>query len=153
MPSGPGWVAVGAEVLEAQARKGGPALFVSGHVGNREMLPPAVAQFGLPFASFYRAAANPLVDAMIRNLRKEAMGRKVRLFAKGPRSARGALAHVMRGGAFGMLVDQKMDDGIEAQLFGHHATTAPALAGIALRQLCPVIPAGSNGSDRPGCGW
>ncbi len=114
-----GWVTVGAEVLEAQARKGGPVLFVSGHVGNWEMLPPAVAQFGLPFASFYRAAANPLVDAMIRSLRHEAMGREVPLFAKGPRGARAALAHVMRGGALGMLVDQKMNDGIEARLFGH----------------------------------
>ena len=139
-PSGPGWVAVGAEVLEAQARNGGPVLFVSGHVGNWEMLPPAVAQFGLPFASFYRAAANPLVDAMIRSLRHEAMGCEVPLFAKGPRGARAALAHVMRGGALGMLVDQKMNDGIEARLFGHPAMTAPALAGIALRQRCPVIP-------------
>ena len=139
-PSGPGWVAMGAEVLEAQARKGGPVLFVSGHVGNWEMLPPAVAQFGLPFASFYRAAGNPLIDAMIRTLRHEAMGCEVPLFAKGPRGARAALAHVMRGGALGMLVDQKMNDGIEVRLFGHPAMTAPALAGIALRQRCPVIP-------------
>ena len=139
-PSGPGWVAVGTEVLEAQARKGGPVLFVSGHVGNWEMLPPAVAQFGLPFASFYRTAANPLVDTMIRSLRQDAMGCEVPLFAKGPRGARAALAHVMRGGALGMLVDQKMNDGIEARLFGHPAMTAPALAGIALRQRCPVIP-------------
>ena len=139
-PSGPGWVAVGAEVLEAQARTGGPVLFVSGHIGNWEMLPPAVAQFGLPFASFYRAAANPLVDAMIRNLRQDAMGCEVPSFAKGPRGARAALAHLMRGGALGMLVDQKMNDGIEARLFGHPAMTASALAGIALRQRCPVIP-------------
>ncbi len=139
-PSGPGWIAVGAEILEAQARTGGPVLFVSGHIGNWEMLPPAVAQFGLPFASFYRAAGNPLIDAVIRNLRQDAMGCEVPLFAKGPRGARAALAHVMRGGALGMLVDQKMNDGIEARLFGHPAMTAPALASIALRQRCPVIP-------------
>ncbi len=139
-PSGPGWVATGAEVLEAQARTGGPVLFVSGHIGNWEMLPPAVAQLGLPFASFYRAAANPLVDALIRNLRRDAVGCDVPLFAKGPRGARAALGHVLRGGALGMLVDQKMNDGIEARLFGQPAMTAPALASIALRQRCPVIP-------------
>ncbi len=104
------------------------------------MLPPAVAQLGLPFASFYRAAANPLVDAMIRNLRRDAVACEVPLFAKGPRGARAAVAHVARGGALGMLVDQKMNDGIEARLFGHPAMTAPALAAIALRQRCPVIP-------------
>ena len=139
-PEGPGWVVEGAEVLEAQARAGGPVLFVSGHIGNWEMLPPAVAHFGLRFSSFYRAAANPLVDALIRDLRNVAMGTEVPLFAKGARGARAALAHVMRGGALGMLVDQKMNDGIEARLFGHPAMTATALAAIALRQRCPVIP-------------
>ena len=137
--SGPGWVARGAEVLEAQARIGGPVLFVSAHIGNWEMLPQAVAHFGLRFSSFYRAAGNPLVDKMIRDLRDAAMGTPVPLFAKGARGARLALAHVLRGGSLGMLVDQKMNDGIEARLFGQPAMTATALAAIALRQRCPVI--------------
>ena len=137
---GPGWLVEGADVLEAQAHAAGPVLFMSGHIGNWEMLPPAVAHFGLRFSSFYRAAANPLVDALIRDLRNQAMGTEVPLFAKGARGARAALAHVLRGGALGMLVDQKMNDGVEARLFGHPAMTATALAAIALRQRCPVIP-------------
>lgn len=142
-PSGPGWVVEGGEILAQRAAEGGPTLFVSGHIGNWEMLPPAVAAFGIRFSSFYRAAGNPRVDAMIRALRDEAMGTPgdpVPLFAKGAKGARAALAHVMRGGSLGMLVDQKMNDGIEARFFGHPAMTAPALAAIALRQRCPVIP-------------
>ena len=69
-PDGPGWVATGGEILEAQAAHGGAVLFVSGHLGNWEMLPPAVAHHGIRFSSFYRAAANPLVDAVIRDLRE-----------------------------------------------------------------------------------
>lgn len=38
--SGPGFEVQGAEYLEEQARKGGSVLFVSGHIGNWEMLPP-----------------------------------------------------------------------------------------------------------------
>lgn len=41
-PSGPGFEVQGAEYLEEQARKGGPVLFVSGHIGNWEMLPPVL---------------------------------------------------------------------------------------------------------------
>ncbi|MBB2200352.1 lysophospholipid acyltransferase family protein [Gluconacetobacter tumulisoli] len=137
---GPGWDVTGGEHLAAQAARGGAVIFVSGHIGNWEMLPPAVAHHGLPFASFYRAAANPLIDRMIRALRDEAMGQSVPLFAKGARGARGALAHIARGGRLGMLVDQKMNDGIEARLFGHPAMTAPALAAMALRYRCAVIP-------------
>jgi Kdo2-lipid IVA lauroyltransferase/acyltransferase len=138
--SGPGWDMAGAEHLAAQVARGGPVIFMSGHIGNWEMLPPGAAHHGLPFASFYRAAGNPLVDQMIRALREEAMGRSVPLFAKGARGARGALAYIARGGRLGMLMDQKMNDGIEARLFGHPAMTAPALAAMALRYRCPVIP-------------
>jgi KDO2-lipid IV(A) lauroyltransferase len=41
----------------------------------------------------------------------------------------------------GLLVDQKMNDGIEVPFFGRPAMTAPALASFALRFRCPVIPA------------
>ena len=95
----------------------------------------------MPFASFYRAAGNPRVDALIRTLRDSAMGGKmVPLFAKGAKGAREALAYVARGGRLGMLVDQKMNDGLEVTFFGKPAMTAPALAAMALRYRCPVIP-------------
>ncbi|MCQ8239455.1 lauroyl acyltransferase [Acetobacteraceae bacterium KSS12] len=141
---GAGWSVVGDEVLERQVAAGGPALFVSGHLGNWEMLPPTVAAFGIRFSSFYRAAGNPVIDRMIRALRDRAMGAPERppvpLFAKGARGARDALAHVRGGGSLGLLVDQKMNDGMEARFFGHPAMTAPALAAMALRYRCPVIP-------------
>ncbi|MBS0964769.1 lauroyl acyltransferase [Acetobacter okinawensis] len=140
-PAGPGFEVQGAEYLAQQAARGGPVLFVSGHIGNWEMLPPAVARHGTPFASFYRAAGNPLVDNLLRSLRNRAMGSNVvPLFAKGAKGARGALAYVSGGGRLGMLVDQKMNDGIEATFFGRPTMTAPALAAMALRYRCPVIP-------------
>ncbi|MCX2560361.1 lauroyl acyltransferase [Acetobacter farinalis] len=140
-PTGPGFEVQGAEYLEEQARRGGPVLFVSGHIGNWEMLPPGVARHGTPFASFYRAAGNPLIDGMIRALRDTAMApTPMPLFAKGARGAREALAYVSKGGRLGMLVDQKMNDGVEATFFGLPAMTAPALAAMALRYRCPVIP-------------
>lgn len=140
-PSGPGFEVQGAEHLEEQARRGGSVLFVSGHIGNWEMLPPGVARHGTPFASFYRAAGNPLIDNMIRKLRDAAMApTPMPLFAKGARGAREALVYVAKGGRLGMLVDQKMNDGVEARFFGQPAMTAPALAAMALRYRCPVIP-------------
>lgn len=140
-PSGPGFEVQGAEYLHEQAERGGPVLLVSGHIGNWEMLPPAVARHGVPFASFYRAAANTRVDTLIRTLRDRAMGdTPVPLFAKGAKGAREALAYVARGGRLGMLVDQKMNDGLEVTFFGQPAMTAPALAAMALRYRCPVIP-------------
>lgn len=138
--SGPGWEMVGEETLRRVAARGGPAIFISGHIGNWEVLPPAVAAYGMPFSSMYRAAQNPLIDEMVVSLRRRAIGAEVPMFPKGASGARRALAHLSRGGYLGMLMDQKMNDGIEAHFFGRPAMTAPALAALALRFRCPVVP-------------
>jgi KDO2-lipid IV(A) lauroyltransferase len=62
------------------------------------------------------------------------------MFANGAAGARAALAHLQGGGLLGMLIDQKMNDGIPVPFFGRDAMTAPALAQLALRFQCPVIP-------------
>ena len=138
--SGPGWEMLDEHILIEQARRGGPAIFISGHIGNWEMLPPAVAAYGLPFSSVYRPANNREVDALILRMRNRAMRQEIPMFAKGPQGAREAFAHLRRGGYLGMLIDQKMNEGIEARLFGLPAMTAPAVAALALRFRCPVIP-------------
>ena len=139
-PSGPGWEMVGEEHLKALAAKGGPAIFFSGHLANWEMMPPAVAAYGMTVSSMYRGAQNPLVDRILIGLRHKALEREAPMFAKGAAGARAALAHLNRGGYLGMLMDQKMNDGIPARFFGRDAMTAPALAALALRLRCPVIP-------------
>lgn len=139
--SGPGWEIEGESIVRALAATGGPAIFFSGHLGNWELLPRAASHFGLSLASFYRAAANPAVDRLIVDLRRQGAGREVAQFAKGAAGARGALAHLRAGGMLGMLIDQKMNDGIETPLFDQPAMTAPAAAAFALRFNCPLVPA------------
>ncbi len=138
---GPGWEIENAEIVHALAAQGGPAILVSGHIGNWELLPKAAAHFGIRLSSFYRAAANPAVDQTIMRLRTSVVGEGVPNFAKGSQGARAALAHLGRGGFLGMLVDQKMNDGIAAPFFGRPAMTAPAAAAFALRYRCPLVPA------------
>ncbi len=142
--SGPGWEIVNEDILHELARRGGPAIFFSGHIGNWELLSPVAAAFGVPISGMYRPAANPLVDAMIAQLRREALGIDVPMFAKGAAGGRAAFAHLARGGFLAILIDQKLNDGIAVDLFGHPAMTAPALAVLALRFRCPVIPGHSE---------
>ena len=138
--SGPGWELVGKETLDWLVAKGGPAILFSGHIANWEMLPIAAAGGGVVFSSFYRPAENKQIDAMLLDLRRKALRGEIQMFAKGSTGARQSLAHLARGGRLGMLMDQKMNDGIEARFFGRPAMTAPALAALALRLRCPVIP-------------
>ncbi len=138
--AGPGWELLGAEHIEGLRDSGAQALYFSGHFGNWEMVLPIASQLGMPVAGFYRAASNRRVDHVIQALRARAVGARSPMFAKGSSGARAALRHLQGGGSLGLLVDQKMNDGIPVPFFGRTAMTAPALAQFALRYRCPIIP-------------
>lgn len=137
---GAGWDITGEHHLIEQAKRKGPVLFVSGHLGNWEMLPPGVAKYGVPFSSFFRAASNPYVNELILQLRYQAMRQKIPMFAKGAKGAKQALRHLLQGKRLGVLSDQKMNDGIQVQFFGKPAMTSSAVANLALKLRCPIIP-------------
>jgi KDO2-lipid IV(A) lauroyltransferase len=138
---GPGWEIEGADILAAVLSRHGPTIFFSAHMGNWEVFAPAARAHGVAVPAFYRAASNPHVDALINAIRRRASGPGVENFAKGAQGARRAAAHLARGGTMAMLVDQKLNDGIEARFFGRPAMTAPALAILARRYRCQVVPA------------
>lgn len=146
-PAGPGLVIEAADRARLEQLPPGPVLLFSGHIGNWEALPRAAGLCGAGFTSVYRAASQAGVDEVILALRRAALGPELAAdpsagatpFAKGATGARQALAHLRGGHRLGLLVDQKMNDGIAATLFGHEAMTAPALAAMALRFDAPVI--------------
>ena len=135
------WEIEGAAHLAPLAAGGGPAILVSGHLANWEVVPPALAALGIRLGSIYRAADNPAVDALVNGLRARAVaGEALPLFPKGAQGARAALRFLSAGGVLGLLADQKLNDGIAVPLLGTPAMTAPAPAQLALRFRCPVIP-------------
>ena len=97
----------------------------------------AAVQYGISVAQIYPAANNPLVDRMIIRFRGDAG----QLIPKGAVAARRAIATLRCGAHLTMLADQKMNDGIPVPFFGRPAMTAPALAALALRYDCDVLPA------------
>jgi len=113
-------------------------IFFSAHFGNWEVAALAATQRGLQVAQIYRAANNPLVDRVIAGYRGIAGSE---LIPKGSIAARRAIEALREGRHLSLLVDQKMNDGIPVPFFGRPAMTAPALAQLALRFDCAVVPA------------
>ncbi|MGB8181848.1 MAG: lauroyl acyltransferase [Stellaceae bacterium] len=124
------------EVLEAR-RPETRFIFFSAHFGNWEIATLAATQAGLDVIEIYRAANNPFVDELI-NKARGVVGSE--LVPKGGAAARRAIGALTEGKHICMLVDQKMNDGIAAPFFGRNAMTAPALARLALRYDCVVVP-------------
>ena len=115
-----------------------PGIFFSGHLGNWEIVSLGATQRGVPLDRVYRAANNRLVEWFYRRGRAAA---ESALIPKGSAGGRQLIASLDKGRHIGMMVDQKMNDGIPVPFFGHPAMTPPALAELALRYDCPVVPA------------
>lgn len=114
-----------------------PAILFSAHLANWEVCALAARDFGVNYVQVYRAANNPIIDFLVRRLRR--LGDDA-IVPKGAAGARKAIAALQSGRILGMLVDQKMNDGIAAPFFGIEAMTAPALAQLGLRFKCPIMP-------------
>ncbi len=138
---GAGWFCSEEHMIRDFAAANRSVLFFTGHLGNWEMTLPIAAQLGLKVGAVFRTASNPYVDTLINRLRQRAVGLDMPMFPKGAKGARAAFAHMARGGSLGLLMDQKLNEGIAVPFFGQSAMTAPSLAVLALHFRCPVIPA------------
>jgi KDO2-lipid IV(A) lauroyltransferase len=115
-----------------------PAIVFTAHIGNWEIIPMILANHGKPAMLVYRAPNNPLVDDMILNIRtKYAAG----MAPKGADGLRAIVEHIQDGGTVFMVIDQKTNTGPEIPFFGRGARTGKAIARIAMRYGCKLIPA------------
>lgn len=128
---------VGSEHIVALGTDGQPGIIIGAHFGGWELSSLLAEHLGVPVHAVYRAPNNPLIDGMIRRARGNAAAHFI---PKGSQGARTLVAVMRSGGHLGMLVDQKMNDGISVPFLGREAMTAPAVATLALKFRCPVVP-------------
>ncbi|HEV2263730.1 MAG TPA: lauroyl acyltransferase [Stellaceae bacterium] len=127
---------VNGEEVASLRDAGQPVILFGGHFANWEVGPSTIHRlFGPSLLSVFRASNNPWADRVLRRRM-----RTRRAVAKGADGGRDLLRHLRQGGHVAMLVDQKMNDGIAVPFFGHEAMTAPAIARLALRFNCPIVP-------------
>jgi len=127
---------VGIDIIERLRDDGQPGFFFSAHLANWEVLALTALHHGVDLDLVYRAPNNPVVEDLLTNRHPG----KGELIPKGPRGARRLLTRLSNGHHFGIMVDQKMNDGIPIPLFGRPAMTAPGLAQLAFKFECPVVP-------------
>ncbi|MDA0305087.1 MAG: lipid A biosynthesis lauroyl acyltransferase [Proteobacteria bacterium] len=129
---------IGAENVDLLRDDDQAGIFFSAHLGNWEIVSLGATQRDLPLDRVYREANNRLVEWLYQHGRAAVEGA---LIPKGSAGARLLLQSIKNGKHLGMMVDQKMNDGIPVPFFGRDVMTAPALAELALRYDCPVVPA------------
>jgi KDO2-lipid IV(A) lauroyltransferase len=128
----------GFERLTAIARSGRPAVLISGHFSNIEIMAAVILAAGIDCDITYRAANNPYVD---RRIKEGRFRYGVKLLApKGAEGARDLLDALKAGRSIAMLNDQRYDGGVAGVFFGRNVMTLPAGVRLALKFGCVLQP-------------
>lgn len=135
------WVRWGPEdrgVLEAALARGKGVVFVSGHVGNWELLARRVARAGYPSQSIAKETTDPRLTALVGRFRAQGGVRSIWRGQEG--AARAMLRALKAGEILGLLIDQDTRvQSVFVPFFGELAATPRAAADLALRTGAAVV--------------
>ncbi|MDG2244417.1 MAG: lysophospholipid acyltransferase family protein [Rhodospirillaceae bacterium] len=136
---------IGLEHLEAATQGGRPTIMYSAHLGSWEITALAVSTHVEASALVYRAPNNPLIESLLHRIRGET---QATLIPKGAGGARTITRTLKNGGFVQMAVDQKMNTGLSIPFMGRPAMTGDAIARLALRHGCALLPVHSKRLER-----
>ena len=129
----------GMEHLQSVIDSGRPAIIVTGHFANWEVMACVLAQSALDVAITYRRINNPHLDKRVR-AQREAYGTRLLVPKSGAAGARHLLFALRSGTSVALLNDQKFNTGLSLPFFGEPAMTAPGPTRLALQTGAPILP-------------
>ncbi len=129
---------IGLENIKKLQQQKQPFLMFLGHQGNWDFVIRKINEIYPKFGIIYRKANNPYVDKCIFKERNN--DKNITMIAKGNSGVKDLVRAIKSGLSIAMLVDQKMNDGIEVPFFDKPAMTAPAIARLSIQYNYPIIP-------------
>ena len=114
----------------------GKAIYVSAHLGNWELIPIFFQQHDLPLTIVRTQMDHPVVDRRLMSLRRETGA----TYVDKSNALRPCIAALKRDESIALLVDQRVESGIEVDFFARRTLFTSLPARMALRFNCPIIP-------------
>ncbi|MCH8822819.1 MAG: lysophospholipid acyltransferase family protein [Planctomycetes bacterium] len=113
-----------------------PAIFITGHCGNWELLGYCLAVFGYPLNALARPLDNPLLNRWVMGIRQE---RGMRIITKW--GAAPILQKMLEDGEWiGFIADQNAgDQGLFVPFFGRMASSYKSIGLLAMRYNIPIV--------------
>jgi KDO2-lipid IV(A) lauroyltransferase len=141
------------EVLKAALARGKGVVFVTGHVGNWEVMARAVAKVGAPVSAIAKRGGDARLMGLIEGWRED--GAVTTLWREDASTARAMLRVFKENRVLGLLCDQDTNvQGVFVPFFGRPAWSPRAPADLALRTGAPILVGTSHRKgERPGDGF
>jgi len=128
----------GEALLQEVMGRGRGMVFVTGHLGNWELLARRIARAGVPNAVIAKAGWDAKLNAMAARIRSA--GGVTTLWREDASTGRAIIRTFREGKALGILIDQDTRvQGVFVPFFGRPAFTPRAAADLALRFGAPVV--------------
>ncbi|MDA9745232.1 lipid A biosynthesis acyltransferase [Candidatus Pelagibacter sp.] len=128
----------GLENLEKIKKNKKPALFISGHFNNFELMAMTIEREGVDLFAIYRPLNNKFLNLIMEYLRKKYICKNQ--IEKGLKGLRKALALFKKGKSLAIMIDQRVSEGMDIELFGKNAFTTTIPAQFVKKFGCIIQP-------------
>jgi Kdo2-lipid IVA lauroyltransferase/acyltransferase len=115
-----------------------PAIFVSGHFANYELMSMEITKKNIKLATIYRPLNNFFLNPFMEFLRKKYVCKNQ--IKKGINGVREAISYVKRNHSIALMIDQRVSEGDKINFFDIPALTTTLPAQLAMKFDLDIIP-------------
>tara|TARA_E500000178_G_C16968623_1_gene729757 strand:- start:256 stop:1122 length:867 start_codon:yes stop_codon:yes gene_type:complete len=126
------------EEIEKIKHLGKPVIFISGHFNNFELMAMHIEKSEIDLAAIYRPLNNNFLNPIMEHIRKRYICKKQ--IKKGISGTKEILKEFKKGTSIALMIDQRVSEGVECNLFGKKALTTTIPAQFIKKFNAPVVP-------------
>ena len=115
-----------------------PAVFISGHFANYELMSMEITKMNIKLATIYRPLNNYFLNPFMEYLRRKYVCKNQ--IKKGVSGVREAIEYLKKGYSIALMIDQRVSEGEKINFFGKSALTTTLPAQLALKFNLSIIP-------------
>ena len=128
----------GKDILEDVIKSGQPAIFISGHFANFELMAMELEKSGIKLAAIYRPLNNFFINPFMVYIRKKYICKNQ--IKKGIGGTKEVIDFIKKKNSIALMVDQRLGESKRYPFFGKPAHTTTLPAQLALKFNCKIIP-------------
>ena len=118
--------------------KNKPAIFISGHLANFELMAMEITKKNIELAAIYRPLNNFFLNPFMEYLRKKYICKNQ--IKKGINGVRDAIEFIKKGHSIALMIDQRVSEGEKIKFFGKDALTTTLPAQLSIKYDLKIIP-------------